>query len=422
VDTAAESHASEAQLFFNPSRGRAWWHRATLTIGSDGATAPTVISLEAIELRTDLPGRDPDFVPDWLDFPAQQVGTTSPPVSFVIANQGGLPLNVRAISLLGTNVADFALTSDCVGHPMLPNQTCTAAITFAPRAAGPRSAQLLLDFFTESYTYRSVTGVGVGGGPPAIATANYQGLWWNPSESGWGINLAHQGDQIYLTWYTYDAAGKALWLAMLASKIAPGSYAGDILEVHGPPFSAVPFVPPPTANVVGNGTLTFSDASNGTFAYTAKGATQSKAIARFVFGPQPTCSHAAAPNFAAATNYQDLWWNPAKSGWGINLAHQGNQIYATWYTYDVDRSPLWLASLMTAGGAGTYTGALLRFNGPAFSTVPYPPSAAPLTVGNATLTFSNGNAAFWSYTIGSTSGSEPMSRFLFAEPAGTVCQ
>jgi hypothetical protein len=23
---------------------------------------------------------------------------------------------------------------------------------------------------------------------------SYDGLWWNPSESGWGVSIAHQGD------------------------------------------------------------------------------------------------------------------------------------------------------------------------------------------------------------------------------------
>ena len=27
--------------------------------------------------------------------------------------------------------------------------------------------------------------------------ANYQGLWWKPSESGWGVNFAHQGDVVF---------------------------------------------------------------------------------------------------------------------------------------------------------------------------------------------------------------------------------
>jgi hypothetical protein len=65
---------------------------------------------------------------------------------------------------------------------------------------------------------------------------------------------------------------------------------------------------------------------------------------------------------------------------------------------------------------------LLRFTGPPFSAVPFPLTAAPTTVGSATLAFANGNAGTWSYTVGATSGSKPISRFLFAPPSGTVCQ
>ena len=57
----------------------------------------------------------------------------------------------------------------------------------------------------------------------------------------------------------------------------------DVVEHRGPPFSAVPFAPGLTASTVGNGTLTFSDASSGRFAYTAKGVSQSKPITRFLF-------------------------------------------------------------------------------------------------------------------------------------------
>ena len=51
----------------------------------------------------------------------------------------------------------------------------------------------------------------------AGAPPNYTGLFWNSpagSESGWGINFAHQGDVIFATWFTYDLTGKAWWLAM----------------------------------------------------------------------------------------------------------------------------------------------------------------------------------------------------------------
>ncbi len=32
-------------------------------------------------------------------------------------------------------------------------------------------------------------------------------------------------------------------------------------------------------------------------------------------------------------NYSDLWWNQNESGWGMMLNHQGDVIFAPWYTY-----------------------------------------------------------------------------------------
>ena len=259
-------------------------------------------------------------------------------------------------------------------------------------------------------------------GPPAT---NYGGLWWNApagSEAGWGVNFAHQGDVIFATWLTYDSTGTAWWLSMTAAKTLDGTYAGTIYQTHGPAFSAVPFDPHSvTATVAGSGTLAFSDGNNGTFNYTVNGVTQTKMITREVFGPLPTCVFGAQPNLAAATNYQDLWWNPAESGWGINLTQQGSTIFATWFTYNQDGDPLWLSVTATPQG-GSYAGVLYQASGPAYSAVPFDPANVALKpVGSATLTFADGNNATFAYTALGVSQSKAITREVFQSP-GTVCQ
>ena len=67
-------------------------------------------------------------------------------------------------------------------------------------------------------------------------SVNYHGLWWNSpagSESGWGINFAHQGNLLFATWFTYDASGKGLWLSMTASKL-DNTYIGTLYQTGGP--------------------------------------------------------------------------------------------------------------------------------------------------------------------------------------------
>ena len=262
----------------------------------------------------------------------------------------------------------------------------------------------------------------------AAAAVNYQGLWWAApagSESGWGINFAHQGDTIFASWFTYDAGGKGLWLVMTAPKTAPNTYAGTLYSTTGPAFNAVPFNPANVvATAVGNGTLTFTDANDGSFAYTVNGITQMKPITREVFAALPTCATATG-SLAAATNYTDLWWAaPAgsESGWGINLNHEGTTIFATWFTYALNGTPMWLVVTAPQTAPGVYAGTLYQTTGPAFNAVPFNPANVVATaVGTATFTFSDGNNANFAYTVNGVAQMKAITREIFAG-AGTVCQ
>ena len=272
---------------------------------------------------------------------------------------------------------------------------------------------------------------------------NYQGLWWKTpaeSESGWGINFAHQGDTIFASWFTYDLSGRGWWLVMTAAKTGPNTYDGDLYETTGPAFNAQPFNPAAVARLkVGSGNLTFGDANNGTLDYTINSVHQvaispvhqEKAITRQVFGPLPTCVFGGPPALALATNYQDLWWNsPAESesGWGINLTHEGDNIFATWFTYDLDGTSLWLSGTAAKTLSGTYTGDLFRTTGPAFSAVPFNPVAVGrVKVGTLTFTFASGNSGTFDYTVqiaplpGPVHQTKTITRQLFSA-SGTTCR
>jgi YVTN family beta-propeller protein len=264
--------------------------------------------------------------------------------------------------------------------------------------------------------------------PPAVANPafNVQGLWWRATESGWGVNLAHQGSKVFATWFTYDATGSGLWLVMSNGEHqGNNSYTGALHRTTGPAFSA-PFDPSRVAYAqVGSATFSFSDANTGTLTATVDGVTISKPITRLVFGaPVPTCVSAGAPG--APPNYQDLWWkSPAasESGWGVNIAHQGDTLFATWYTYGADGRPLWLsASNLARTGNGTFSGELTRSWGPPFNATPWDPAKVTrMGAGHVSFAFSDANNGVMTYTLEGVTQSKAITRFVFSAPA-TVCR
>ncbi len=333
----------------------------------------------------------------------------------------------QARQLLQATARPFPTASDATGVP-----ACTA-----PQydASGKPIDQLECSCTTTTCGAGMVdAGAAVRAAAALTASAfNVQGLWWatGGTESGWGINFAHQGDQVFATWYTYDMAGKTWWLSMLANRTTGNAFSGPIYVNSGPPFNN--FVGPAIPALIGKGTLTFTDANNGSFAYAVNATVQTKSIARFDLGtgPQPTCTYSpGTANLAAATNYQDLWWaaNGAEPGWGINFAHQGASVFATWYTYDAGGAPLWLSVLAAQVGAtNMYTGTLYRTSGPRFDAYDTT-KLMQVQVGVATLTFADGNDATFAYSTNGAGGlpavtqSKQIARFPFAAAGGTVCQ
>lgn len=258
---------------------------------------------------------------------------------------------------------------------------------------------------------------------------NYQGLWWKSpagSESGWGVNLTHQGDTLFATWFTYDTDGRGMWLVMSnGERTGAGTYSGALYRTTGPAFSANAFNPAQvTVTAVGSATFTFTDSGNGTFAYVVNGVSQSKAITRQVYStPVPECTAGGA--HGASPNYQALWWaSPmgSESGWGINVTHQGDILFATWFTYDTDGRGLWL--VMSNGArtaAGTYSGTLYRTTGPPFSANPWPGGVAVTEAGTATFSFTGAEAGTFTFTVGGLTRTKQIARQVFASPA-TVCR
>ena len=285
--------------------------------------------------------------------------------------------------------------------------------------------------------------IGSIGGGAATGPQTHQGLWWGApagSESGWGVNITHQGNILFATWFTYNTDGSPLWLVMpngmrMTEPVEDpygmmmqftNMYMGALYRTTGPPFNSVPFNSAPvTVTEVGSAMFDFSDPLAAMFSYTVNGVTQSKAITRQVYGsPVPVCG--AGGTAPATPNYQDLWWaSPpgSENGWGVNITHQGNTLFATWFTYGADGRGMWL--VMSEGNRtapGVYAGALYRTRGPAFSAMPWNSSAVGVTLaGTGTFTFTDANNGTFAYTVDGISQAKPITRQVYSSPV-SVCR
>ena len=263
-----------------------------------------------------------------------------------------------------------------------------------------------------------------GGG---AANLIFQGLWYRGEvESGWGVNIAHQGNILFATWFTYDTDGSQMWLVGPDVRKGTGNtFTGALYRTTGPAFNSVPFNPSGVSvTQVGTITFDFSDANNGTMSYTVNGLTQSKPLVRQVFGTLPTCE-VNGPQ-GSTLNFQNLWYAaPAESeaGWGVNVTHQGNILFVTWFTYDANGRGMWVVGpRMERTTGNTFTGPLYRTTGPAFNANPWNPANVGVTqVGTATLTFTAANAGTFNYTVNGVMQTKSIVPQAFTTPA-TVCR
>lgn len=73
---------------------------------------------------------------------------------------------------------------------------------------------------------------------------NHTDLWWNPQESGWGLNIMQHGSGIiFATWFVYGSDGRATWYVVPEGQwFSPSEYRGPVYRTTGPSFDG-PFNP-----------------------------------------------------------------------------------------------------------------------------------------------------------------------------------
>jgi hypothetical protein len=237
------------------------------------------------------------------------------------------------------------------------------------------------------------------------------------------LNIVHQGDILFPTWFTYDSDGKPLWLIVSgAQRQADGSYTGDIFRTTGVAFGQINGTTSSLSRTkIGNSQLRFNGRDNLVFSYTIGQQTQSKTLRRLRLGEfSPVCESTPGSR-SRATNYSDIWWNPAESGWGINLFQQDSIMFATWFTYGAGNRDQWF--VMSRGERqedGSFKGALAEaIRGVPFGQINGAPalnSANLRTVGELTLSFNDGEFGTMTSTVDGLTQTRIIQRQVFSSP------
>jgi hypothetical protein len=241
-------------------------------------------------------------------------------------------------------------------------------------------------------------------GPTVIPGVSFttQDMWWNPSQNGWGMSLVQHDDTLFGALYIYDRDGKPTWVVM------PGGtwdsthtvYSGAVFKPTGTPFYAYDAQAMRVGTAVGSISITFQDANNAVLDYTIAGVTGRKLVSREVF----------ASGDASTPNRSDLWWGgAAQNGWGITVLQQASTLFAVWYTYDANGSPVWY--VMPGGSwtaANTYEGALYRTTSSAWAESAYDASKLQaINAGSFKFQFT-GDGATFTYSADGHAGSIPL--------------
>jgi hypothetical protein len=241
---------------------------------------------------------------------------------------------------------------------------------------------------------------------------NYSDMWWNPSESGWGVTIADHETQLFAVWYTYDTDGSPMWFTVPGGTFNANrtSFTGDLYRSTGPYWGGATFDPNAVnRNKVGTASFEFFPAQGvANFTWTVGSVTRSRQIQRLPFGSAPA-------NWGS--DRTDLWWNPAESGWGLTLAQHGNNVFAAWFMYAQSGRPLFIVmSGVQQMTADSFSGTLYSTTGPAYTNATFDPAQVRVTpVGSATVRFS-GDTATFTATVNGVTTTKTITRQPFGGP------
>jgi hypothetical protein len=110
-------------------------------------------------------------------------------------------------------------------------------------------------------------------------------LWWNPQESGWGLNVVQQGPTIFATLFVYGLGQESHWyvaseLGAQGAAASTMTFSGPLYESTGPVYYATFDPANVTRRTVGAMTFLYTPPNRARLTYTVDGVSVAKDLER----------------------------------------------------------------------------------------------------------------------------------------------
>lgn len=166
-----------------------------------------------------------------------------------------------------------------------------------------------------------------------------QGFWWNNQRPGSGFEMFNAAGTAMVTWYTYEASGRAVWYTAQGPVATLGQDEWPLLRHRWVNGAKAP------AATVGSVKITLTSSESATFAWTITDPTAgpgsgTQAIVPFI-----------QSGVLREVDRSGTWFDPANSGWGLSLLEQGDVVGGALFTYDPTGEPTWAAGFERGAGS-----------------------------------------------------------------------
>jgi hypothetical protein len=169
-----------------------------------------------------------------VTFAPTPVGGSAGPLTMTFTNLSLGAAIVNAVSLSGTNPADFSITANtCVNPGVLAasDGTCSVDITFTPLSSGAKSATVTLQQGGVSFISSVISGDAVAGLTPAPSSINFGSVTSGASSAVTTVTITKDSSVGCIDWNAPTITGAGAANFAVASNTCTGSFTGTTCTI-----------------------------------------------------------------------------------------------------------------------------------------------------------------------------------------------